>query len=85
MSDAHQTTPSGYRPAEQIAAKMSWRGPADDALDFWRKEAQRTADALEASRRENLDLERHYRVALVQISELQRQVRVLMQEGSDAG
>lgn len=60
--------------------KLPWRGPADEALEFWRKEAQRTADALDAARRENADLERHYRGALAEIRRLQSVVLALTEQ-----
>lgn len=74
MSDQQQQNPTAKTP----------RHPAEDQIAFWTAEAKRTADALEAQRRENIDLERHYRAALVQIEQLQRQVRLLVQEVSDA-
>lgn len=62
-----------------IASKTP-RHPAEEQIAFWTAEARRTADALEAQRRENIELERHYRAALVYIEALQRQVRLLTQE-----
>lgn len=47
------------------------RHPAEERADFWQREAGIQAAALEASRRENIELERHYRAALVKIRELQ--------------
>lgn len=69
----------GWQPT--IASKTP-RHPAEEQLAFWTAEAKRTADALEAQRRENIELERHYRAALVQIEGLQRQVRLLVREAS---
>jgi hypothetical protein len=68
MPDEHQTTTKAPR------------HPAEEHIAFWTDEARRTADALDAARRENAELERHYRAALVQIRELQRMVRLLTQE-----
>lgn len=40
------------------------RHPAEDRIDFWRNEHRIASKALEASKRENIELERHYRAAL---------------------
>lgn len=65
------------------ATKTS-RHPAEGAAEFWTKEARRTSDALDATRNEMADLERHYRLALAEIKALQAQVRALTIEDEKA-
>lgn len=54
--------------------------PAEEAVEFWTREARRTADALDASRRETLELERHYRLALEEIKHLQMRLRAAQED-----
>lgn len=44
--------------------------PAASRADFWQREAAIKGAALEAAKRENIELERHYRAALAEIREL---------------
>jgi len=44
------------------------RHPAEARIEFWQNEARIAAEALEASKRENIELERHYRAALQALS-----------------
>ena len=47
--------------------------PATSRDDFWQREAAIKGAALEAARRENIELERHYREALAEITRLRQQ------------
>jgi len=58
------------------------RHPAEEALDFWRKEADRTTSALDAARHENAELERHYRLALAEIKRLQTALLAVTEAGN---
>lgn len=47
-----------------MQAEKTPRHPAESRADFWQREAATKAAALEAAKRENIELEKHYRAAL---------------------
>lgn len=71
-------------PSDPMGTDKTPPHPATSRADFWQREAATKAAALEAARRENIELERHYREALAEIRNLKDALRKAGPQGKEA-
>lgn len=81
-----QTTTNGWpdTPGVPLNPEENGAHQLTHASDFWQREAATKAAALEAARRENIELERHYREALAEIRNLKDALRKAVPQGKEA-